>query len=175
MSYICKVDVTSNNMKHAQIALNAWNYGTVVQEDVEELKLSIANDIVVQVRGEDDGARKRRGRGEEEAMERRGRRTKRDAPPPFPVFLGFPVQQCFGCVCAPVCGIPVNESWYSSSKQHLVSTHRGNHRDQFTCPLTPRPSQPPQPSTIYASSLPIHWCPLNPHWYPNDIDNGIDS
>ena len=75
MSYICKVDVTSNNMKHAQIALNAWNYGTVVQEDVEELKLSIANDIVVQVRGEDDGARKRRWRGEEEGQ--RGTRLPR--------------------------------------------------------------------------------------------------
>ena len=75
MSYICKVDVTSNNMKHAQIALNAWNYGTVVQEDVEELKLSIANDIVVQVRGEDDGARKRRWRGEE--VGQRGTRLPR--------------------------------------------------------------------------------------------------
>jgi hypothetical protein len=78
MSYICKVDVTSDNMKHAQIALNAWNYGTVVQEDVEELKLSIANDIVVQVRGtmgRERGAGEARNKGE------------RDAPPPHSVFL----------------------------------------------------------------------------------------
>ena len=99
MSYICKVDVTSNNMKHAQIALNAWNYGTVVQEDVEELKLSIANDIVVQVRGEDDGARTMgRGRGDGEAR----KKDKEGRASPVPGLSRFPGATVFW-VCMRAC------------------------------------------------------------------------
>ena len=92
MSYICKVDVTSDNMKHAQIALNAWNYGTVVQEDVEELKLSIANDIVVQVRGT-------MGR-ERGALERRGTRGEGTR---LPRSRSSWVSRCTVFVCTPVC------------------------------------------------------------------------